>query len=72
MKGKVYSIDGSIIEEIDLPKIFEFEYRPDLIKKAFLVMRANRRQPYGASQQLEKIMWQKVSGQAAVWLECRV
>jgi len=49
MKGKVYSIDGNVIEEIDLPKIFEFEYRPDLIKKAFVIMRANRRQPYGAS-----------------------
>lgn len=47
MKGKVYSIDGNVIDEIDLPRIFEFEYRPDLIKKAFVIMRANRRQPYG-------------------------
>ncbi len=48
MKAKVYNLDGSISKEIDLPSIFEFEYRPDLIKKAFLIMRANRRQPYGA------------------------
>lgn len=48
MKAKVYDLDGSISKEIDLPGIFEFEYRPDLIRKAFLVMRANRRQPYGA------------------------
>jgi len=49
MKAKVYNLDGSISQEIELPSIFEMEYRPDLIKKAFLVMRANRRQPYGAS-----------------------
>ena len=49
MKAKVYGMDGSVIQEIDLPPVFEMEYRPDLIKKAFLVMRANRRQPYGAS-----------------------
>ena len=48
MKGKVYGMDGNIVEEIELPSVFNFEYRPDLIKKAFLVMRANKRQPYGA------------------------
>lgn len=48
MKAKIYDIEGNTIEEIELPWVFEYEYRPDLIKKAFLVMRANRRQPYGA------------------------
>ncbi len=47
MKAKVYGIDGKVTEEISLPPDFEEEFRPDIIRKAVNVMRANRRQPYG-------------------------
>lgn len=48
VKVNVYGIDGSVSEKIDLPEVFDTEYRPDLIKKSFNVMRSNKRQPYGA------------------------
>jgi len=44
----VYNIKGKPIEKINLPKIFKTEYRPDIIKRAFLTIRNNKRQPYGA------------------------
>lgn len=47
MKAKVFDLEGNVIEEIDLPSCFSYEYRPDVITKAFNVIRANRRQPYG-------------------------
>ncbi len=50
MKAKVYNIEGEILKEIDLPSCFNYEYRPDIIKKAFNVIRANRRQPYGVKK----------------------
>jgi large subunit ribosomal protein L4e len=48
VKVNVYRVDGSVSEKIDLPEVFNTEYRPDLIRKSFNVMRSNRRQPYGA------------------------
>lgn len=48
VKVNVYGIDGSVSEKIDLPEVFDTEYRPDLIKKSFNVMHSNKRQPYGA------------------------
>ncbi|MEM2943338.1 MAG: 50S ribosomal protein L4 [Methanomassiliicoccales archaeon] len=45
----VYSLKGEIIKEIDLPPVFNTEFRPDLIRRAVLVMESNKRQPYGAS-----------------------
>ncbi len=47
MKAKVYALDGSVYEEIELPKVFSEEYRPDIIKKAVLAIQSHRRQPYG-------------------------
>jgi large subunit ribosomal protein L4e len=35
-------------EKIDLPKIFDTPYRPDIIKKSFEVLHSNQRQPYGS------------------------
>lgn len=32
MKANVYSMEGEVKEEIELPAIFNEEYRPDLIK----------------------------------------
>jgi large subunit ribosomal protein L4e len=47
-KVNLYALDGTVKEKIDLPKIFETPYRPDIIKKSFEVIRSNQRQPYGS------------------------
>jgi len=47
-KVNVYGLDGTVKEKIDLPKIFDTPYRPDIIKKSFEVIHSNRRQPYGS------------------------
>ena len=47
-KVNLYAIDGTVKEKIDLPKIFETPYRPDIIKKSFEVIHSNQRQPYGS------------------------
>ncbi len=44
----VYDLEGKVVEKITLPKIFKTTYKPEVIKKAFLVIRSIRRQPYGA------------------------
>ena len=36
MKANVYSMEGEVKEEIELPAIFNEEYRPDLIKRAVI------------------------------------
>ena len=41
-------MDGTAKEKIDLPKIFETPYRPDIIKKSFEVIHSNQRHPYGS------------------------
>jgi large subunit ribosomal protein L4e len=47
-KVNIYALDGTVKEKIDLPKIFETPYRPDIIKKSFEVIHSNNRQPYGS------------------------
>jgi large subunit ribosomal protein L4e len=46
-KVNLYALDGTVKEKIDLPKVFETPYRPDIIKKSFEVIHSNQRQPYG-------------------------
>ena len=48
VKVNVYGKDGKSSSQIDLPKIFETSFRPDLIRKSFNVMHSNQRQPYGS------------------------
>ncbi|MEA2004270.1 MAG: 50S ribosomal protein L4 [archaeon] len=48
MKSSIISIDGKKGAEITLPPQFSEIYRPDIIKRAVLVMQNNSRQPYGA------------------------
>ncbi|MEA2053624.1 MAG: 50S ribosomal protein L4 [Candidatus Thermoplasmatota archaeon] len=50
MKAKVYGMDGKVVDEISLPSDFSEGFRPDIIRKAVNVMRANRRQPYGVEE----------------------
>jgi large subunit ribosomal protein L4e len=47
MKAQVRSIDGGVVEEVELPKVFDADYRPDLIKKAVLAIQSTRFQPHG-------------------------
>ncbi len=54
MKAKVYGLDGTVTDERTLPAAFEQGYRPDVIRKAFNVMRANARQPYGVNERAGK------------------
>lgn len=49
-KVNIYKVDGKTKEKTDLPKIFNTPYRPDIIRKAFHVLRSNKRQPYGADK----------------------
>ncbi|MCD6572359.1 MAG: 50S ribosomal protein L4 [Thermoplasmata archaeon] len=48
MKVNIYDLNGEVKNKIDLPEIFNYPIRIDIIKKAFDVLRANKRQPYGA------------------------
>jgi large subunit ribosomal protein L4e len=47
-KVNVYGMDGTVVDEVDLPDVFNTPFRPDIIKKSFNVLRSNKRQPYGA------------------------
>ncbi|OIO41515.1 50S ribosomal protein L4 [Candidatus Pacearchaeota archaeon CG_4_9_14_3_um_filter_31_7] len=47
MKIKVYNEKGEKGKEIELPIIFNTEFRPDLIQKIFRIYRENSKQPYG-------------------------
>lgn len=47
MKVQVISTEGKALHEIDLPEVFESEYRPDLIKRAVLGQQSLRYQPHG-------------------------
>ena len=47
-KVNVYGIDGAVKESVELPNVFDTPYRPDIIRKSFNVLHANKRQPYGA------------------------
>ncbi len=47
MKANVIDLSGNTSGQVDLPPVFDEEYRPDLIKRAVLAAQANRLQPYG-------------------------
>jgi large subunit ribosomal protein L4e len=47
VKANVIDLSGNTSSQVDLPPVFEEEYRPDLIKRAVLSAQANRLQPYG-------------------------
>jgi len=47
MKAQVITIDGTMGRDIELPQAFSEEYRPDLIRKAVIVLQSTRRQPHG-------------------------
>jgi len=47
-KAKVLSIKGQPKGDISLPEVFDTEYRPDLIQRAFVAEQSWDRQPYGS------------------------
>ena len=47
MKINVIDLSGNASGEVELPSVFEEEYRPDIIKRTVLAAQANRLQPYG-------------------------
>ncbi len=47
MKAKVYDVNGSVIKEVELPKVFEETVREDLIRRAVLAEQSKRYQPKG-------------------------
>ena len=47
-KINVYSLDGKVTGEMELPEIFSEDFRPDLIKRAVLSAQSARIQPWGA------------------------
>ncbi|KAF5429001.1 large subunit ribosomal protein L4e [Candidatus Methanophagaceae archaeon] len=48
-KAKVLDLSKNSIKEVTLPSVFMEEYRPDLIKRAVLVVQSHRLQPKGPS-----------------------
>ncbi len=50
MEATVHDLDGETAGEVELPAVFETEYRPDLIARAVRVAQANRKQAYGADE----------------------
>jgi len=49
MKADVLGADGNKVEEIELPSVFNEEFRPDIIRKAVHAIQSHRRQPYGTN-----------------------
>ncbi|MEA1994004.1 MAG: 50S ribosomal protein L4 [Euryarchaeota archaeon] len=45
----VYSLEGEVVDEIELPNVFKTVKREDLIKRAVLASITHRLQPYGSS-----------------------
>ena len=45
--AEIYGLDGKVVKEIELPRVFSYEFRPDIIKRAVLAIQSHRRQPYG-------------------------
>ena len=50
MKVNIYTLDGGIKDQIELPEVFNYPYRPDLIKMAVRIFQLNRVQPHGVKK----------------------
>lgn len=48
MSTTVYDLAGEDAGDVDLPEVFDTQFRPELIKRAVLSAQANRKQAYGA------------------------
>lgn len=61
MKLKVYDISGKKIGEKNLPAQFDEDIRMDIMKRSFLALQSNKKQPYGASDEAGKRASAKLS-----------
>ncbi|TYL35875.1 50S ribosomal protein L4 [Natronococcus pandeyae] len=50
MEATVRDLNGSDAGSVELPAVFDTQYRPDLIARAVRVAQANRKQDYGADE----------------------
>lgn len=50
MQATVRDLDGADAGEIELPAVFDTQFRPDLIARAVRTSQANRKQDYGADE----------------------
>ena len=50
MKTTVFDVQGNQKGEIELPKLFNTDFRPDLIKRAVLAIQSHKRQAYGSDK----------------------
>jgi large subunit ribosomal protein L4e len=48
MKASVYSCEGKVVRQVDLPAVFETPHRPDLVKRAVLSEESMLYQPKGS------------------------
>lgn len=46
----VYSLNGEVVKNVELPAVFRAPLRLDLIRRAVTAFQANRRQPYGPNR----------------------
>lgn len=54
MEVNVYSLEGKPVKKITLPKVFETDVRPDVIRRAVHAIQSARRQPYGPDEMAGK------------------
>lgn len=48
IKADVYSTDGKKLKSVNLPRVFETDYRPDIIQRAVVSEQSEKRQPRGS------------------------
>jgi len=61
MKADIYNLEGEKVRSIELPKQFNEEYRPDLIKRAVHAIMSHNIQKYGANSEAGKRSSAKLS-----------
>lgn len=50
MNANIYDLDGDETDSLELPEVFDTQYRPDLIERAVTAAQANAKQDYGADE----------------------
>ncbi|MCH8003487.1 MAG: 50S ribosomal protein L4 [Nanoarchaeota archaeon] len=61
MKLDILDISRNKVGEVDLPVQFDEDVREDLVRRSFLVLRSNKRKPYGAMPEAGKRASVKIS-----------
>ncbi|HID09581.1 TPA: 50S ribosomal protein L4, partial [Candidatus Micrarchaeota archaeon] len=56
MRAVVLDLDGSPVEEVELPPVFTAPFRPDVIHKVFTIWQSRSKQPQGRDPMAGKRM----------------